>query len=188
MPAHRAQTHLLVSANARHSPGYGCALRLGAWAAEIRTRVGSGLRPRLGAACSPGLTPGPALQRRMGLKPGPTRRAKAIRGVWRRCMLVAGGQPCASHAPCHPPRLALARVRISAAHTPRSAVRWRADRSAVRARAGHSGLGFALLSDNRHWPFRGEPLRWPRASGAIAATSDKEVGLTGPRIGTSCST
>jgi hypothetical protein len=28
MPAHHAQTHLLVVANARHSPGYDCALRL----------------------------------------------------------------------------------------------------------------------------------------------------------------
>jgi len=28
MPAHPAKTHLLVVANARHSPRYGCALRL----------------------------------------------------------------------------------------------------------------------------------------------------------------
>jgi hypothetical protein len=28
MPAHHAKKHLLVVANARHSPSYGCALRL----------------------------------------------------------------------------------------------------------------------------------------------------------------
>jgi hypothetical protein len=28
MPAHHAKTRLLVVANARHSPSYGCALRL----------------------------------------------------------------------------------------------------------------------------------------------------------------
>ena len=45
------------------------------------------------------------MQRRMGPKPDPTRRAGAIRGAWRRCTLVAG----AGHAP----RVRLARHRDS---------------------------------------------------------------------------
>ena len=52
------------------------------------------------------------MQRRMGPKPDPTRRAEAIRGAWRRCTLVAG----AGHAP----RVRLARHRDSRRRGPGS--------------------------------------------------------------------
>ena len=50
----------------------------------------------------------------------------------------------------------------------------------IKTRTTQAYSATAVFSDNKQWSFRGESLRWLRASGAIAAASDKEVGLTGP--------